>query len=94
MDFEFMNADPDLFPNVSSAIHVHSGFALEHKKTAGQILAEVKRLMAEHFSTDVILVSFVRVVVIPRDAVPTLFCAGRTLARRSARGTRYALHEA
>lgn len=56
MNFELMNPDPHLFPNISSDIHVHSGFALEHKKTAGQILAEVKRLMAGHSSTDVILI--------------------------------------
>ena len=90
MDFEFMNPDPHLFPNISSTIHVHSGFALEHKKTAGQILAEVKRLMAEHLSTDVILVSFVTcdgLIVTPRDVMPTLSYAGRSLARWSARGT-------
>jgi hypothetical protein len=57
IDFEFMNPDPYLFPNISSNIQVHSGFALEHQKTAGQILAEVKRLMAKHGSTSVILVS-------------------------------------
>jgi hypothetical protein len=98
MDFEFMKPDPHLFPNISSDADVHSGFALEHKKTAGQILAEAKRLMAEHSSTDVILVSFVtcdKTVVTHRDAVPTRFFryAGRSLARRSARRTRYTLHE-
>jgi len=56
IDFEFMNPDPYLFPNISSNIQVHAGFALEHQKTASQILAEVKRLMAEHASTSVILV--------------------------------------
>lgn len=56
MDLEFMKPDPDLFPNIPSDIEVHSGFALEHKKTASQILTEVKRLMAKHSSTDVILV--------------------------------------
>ena len=56
MNFEFMRPDPDLFPNIPSDIR-HSGFALEHKKTAGQILAEVKRLMAQHSSTEVNLVS-------------------------------------
>ena len=81
MDFEFMNPDPHLFPNISSTIHVHSGFALEHKKTAGQILAEVKRLMAEHFSTDVILVSFVT----PRDAIPTLSILCRSVTRSAER---------
>ncbi|KAI9465076.1 alpha beta-hydrolase [Lactarius psammicola] len=56
MNFEFMKPDPGLFPDIPSDIQIHSGFALEHKKTAGRILAEVKRLMAEHSSTDVILV--------------------------------------
>ncbi|KAH9060447.1 alpha/beta-hydrolase [Lactarius vividus] len=56
MELEFMKPDPDLFPNIPSDIEVHSGFAIEHKKTASQILAEVKRLMVEHSSTNVILV--------------------------------------
>src|ERR1700691_5562245 len=58
MNFEFMQPDPNLFPNIPSDIQVHSGFAFEHEKTAGQILAEVKRLMTKHSSTEVILVSF------------------------------------
>ncbi|KAF8264764.1 Alpha/Beta hydrolase protein [Lactarius quietus] len=56
MDFEFMKPDTALFPNIPSDIRIHSGFALEHRKTAGQILAEVKSLMVEYSSTDVILV--------------------------------------
>ena len=56
LHFHFMALDPVLFPGVPSGIKVHSGFAVEHKKTANQILAEVKRLMREHTSTNVILV--------------------------------------
>ncbi|KAI0289196.1 Alpha/Beta hydrolase protein [Russula brevipes] len=48
--------DPTLFPNIPSEVQVHSGFALEHQRTAPQILAEVKRLMAKYSSTHVILI--------------------------------------
>ncbi|KAH9028358.1 Alpha/Beta hydrolase protein [Lactarius pseudohatsudake] len=48
--------DPVLFPNVPSDVKVHAGFVKEHKKTAPQILKEVKRLMAENSSTHVILI--------------------------------------
>ena len=48
--------DPTLFPGIPSGVDAHSGFVVEHKKTALQILAEVKRLMAEHSSTRVYLV--------------------------------------
>ncbi|KAI0269943.1 alpha/beta-hydrolase [Gloeopeniophorella convolvens] len=48
--------DPTLFPNVPSGVQIHSGFAQEHKKTAPQILDEVRRLMAQHRSKDVILI--------------------------------------
>ena len=51
--------DPTLFPGVPDGVEVHSGFADEHEKTAGQILTEVKRLMATHRTTYVTLVSFV-----------------------------------
>jgi len=51
-----ISPDSSLFPNLPDAVEVHSGFADEHKKTANQILAEVQRLMAEHSSTNVILV--------------------------------------
>jgi hypothetical protein len=54
--FHFMALDPVLFPDIPSGIKVHSGFAIEHKKTANQILTEVKRLMDEYSSTHVILV--------------------------------------
>ena len=52
--FNFMAPDPTFLANVSRADQVHSGFAIEHKKTASQILAEVKRLMTKRFSTQVI----------------------------------------
>jgi hypothetical protein len=54
--FHFMALDPVLFPDIPSGIKVHSGFAIEHKKTANQILTEVERLMDEYSSTHVILV--------------------------------------
>ena len=53
---KFMIPDSSLFPNIPNGVQVHSGFAIEHKKTALKILAEVKRLMAEHSVTNVILV--------------------------------------
>lgn len=54
--FHFMTLDPVLFPDIPRGIKVHSGFAVEHKKTANQILTEVERLMDEHSSNHVILV--------------------------------------
>ncbi|KAH8978644.1 alpha/beta-hydrolase [Lactarius hatsudake] len=48
--------DPVLFPNIPSDVKVHAGFVKQHKKTAPQILTEVKRLMAEKSSTHVILI--------------------------------------
>jgi Lipase (class 3) len=56
LNFYYMTLDPTLFPNVPSDIELHSGFVIEHMKTAKQILAEVKRLMDEYSSTNVILV--------------------------------------
>ena len=66
-----MLPDPTLFPNVPSNVLLHSGFALEHQKTAPQILAEVKRLMAKHSSTHVIVVGPCRYAS-ERRAEPTL----------------------
>ena len=51
-----MKPDPGLFPKIPNDVVVHSGFAIEHKKTASLILKEVKDLMAKHSSTHVILV--------------------------------------
>ncbi|KAI0061473.1 alpha/beta-hydrolase [Artomyces pyxidatus] len=48
--------DPTLFPGAPSGVLVHSGFADEHKKSATQILTEVKRLLALHSSTSVNLI--------------------------------------
>ena len=56
INVDLMRPDPVLFPNTPSGVKVHSGFAIEHRKTAPQILREVKRLMAEDSSTHVILV--------------------------------------
>jgi hypothetical protein len=54
--FHFKPLDPVLFPDIPRGIKVHSGFAIEHKKTANQIITEVERLMHEYSSTHVILV--------------------------------------
>jgi hypothetical protein len=56
LNLEFMAPDSTLFPDVPSDVQVHAGFAVEHKKTASLILAEVKNLMEKHSSTHVILV--------------------------------------
>lgn len=56
LNLEPMAPDSTLFPNLPSDVQVHSGFAIEHKKTASLILAEVKDLMEKHSSTHVILV--------------------------------------
>ncbi|KAI0301186.1 alpha/beta-hydrolase [Multifurca ochricompacta] len=54
--FHFVKPNPTLFPRIPSDARIHSGFALEHEKTAYKILAEVKRLMAEHSSTQVAII--------------------------------------
>ncbi|KAH9953333.1 alpha/beta-hydrolase [Russula dissimulans] len=56
LNFNFMAPDPTLFPNVPNDVLLHSGFALEHQKTAPQILEEVKRLMVMHSSSYVVLI--------------------------------------
>ncbi|KAI9508343.1 Alpha/Beta hydrolase protein [Russula earlei] len=56
LNLECTAPDPTLFPSIPSDVQLHSGFALEHQKTAPKILEEVKRLMAEHSSTHVILI--------------------------------------
>ena len=56
LEIAFMKPDPGLFPKIPNDVVVHSGFAIEHKKTASLILKEVKDLMAKHSSTHVILV--------------------------------------
>ena len=56
LGINFMIPDSALFPNVPNGVQIHSGFAIEHKKTALKILAEVKRLMAKYSVTNVILV--------------------------------------
>jgi len=57
-DLEVRRVDPDptLFPGLPTDAEVHSGFAIEHKKTARQILAEVEQLMVEYSSMHVVLV--------------------------------------
>jgi len=56
LDFHTMPLDRGLFPDAPSDIRVHSGFAIEHKKTATQILTEVQRLMDAYSSTNVVLI--------------------------------------
>ena len=91
LHFHFMALDPVLFPDIPRGIKVHSGFAIEHKKTANQILAEVKRLMDEHSSTHVILVRLFYRNSLPseRVAVPTFsgIPIDRSLTWRSDCGT-------
>jgi hypothetical protein len=60
-----MAPDPDLFPGIPSDAEVHSGFVIEHLKTANQVLAEVKRLMDEYSSTNVVLVRLHRCILLP-----------------------------
>jgi hypothetical protein len=75
-----MALDPVLFPDIPSGIKVHSGFAIEHKKTASQILTEVERLMDEYSSTHVILVRLYYPNLLPLGRRPYLF---RYYAHRS-----------
>jgi len=74
VNFNFMALDPALFPGIPGDIEVHSGWVIEHMKTANQILAEVKRLMNEYSLTNVVLVRLDRCKLLPiRDVVPTWF---------------------
>jgi len=93
LNLKYMVPDPTLFPNVPSGVQFHSGFALEHRKTAPKILAEVKRLMAEHSSTHVILVGHFHNVSEHRTELP-YDDIDWSLPGRSARGARYHVHEA
>jgi len=56
VNIKYMAPDPTLFPNVPNDVLLHSGFVLEHQKTAPQILEEVKRLMVVHSSSHIILI--------------------------------------
>ncbi|CCO31160.1 Lipase [Rhizoctonia solani AG-1 IB] len=49
----FGSLSTSLFPGVSSAVQVHSGFRDAHAATAAQILAAVKKVMAERSTTKV-----------------------------------------
>ncbi|KAH9959758.1 alpha/beta-hydrolase [Russula dissimulans] len=51
-----VDLDPTLFPGLPTNAEVHSGFAIEHKKTARQILEEIERLMVEYSSMHVVIV--------------------------------------
>ena len=92
LNLTYMAPDPTLFPNVPSGVQLHSGFAIEHQKTAPKILAEVKRLMAEHSSTHIILVGRFRNASELRTELP--YDIDWSLPGRSARGARYNVHEA
>jgi hypothetical protein len=89
LEFHFMALDPALFPDAPSGIKVHSGFAIEHKKTANQILTEVERLMDEHSSTHVILVRLYYRNSLPsgRRTYLRLIPIDRSLTWRRDRGT-------
>ena len=90
-----MALDHTLFPDVPGHIKVHSGFVIEHMKTADQILAEVERLMDAYSSTSVVLVSLTTVNRFPPEH-RTYFVTpvGRSFPWRSYRGTRHAVHDA
>ena len=92
LNVKYMVPDPVLFPNVPSGVQVHSGFALEQQKTAPQILAEVKRLMAKHSSTHVILVGRFQNASELRTELP--HDIDWSLPGRSDRGARYDVYEA
>ena len=94
LDFDFLKLDPSLFPEVPSDVKVHSGFEVEHKKTASQILTEVERLMDEYSSTNVVLVRLHYCKLFPVLTFFGVMPADRSLAWRSHRGTRYAVYDA
>lgn len=48
--------DETLFPGIPSEVSVHDGFRRVHAKTAIQILAEVKRLLNEKKTKNIITV--------------------------------------
>jgi predicted lipase len=75
IDLAFKHPDPTLFPGLPRNVEVHGGFAVEHKKTASIILAEVKRLMFEHSSTSVVLVHLYRPIIPHPEGVLIPFCA-------------------
>ncbi|CAE6394025.1 unnamed protein product [Rhizoctonia solani] len=52
----FGNLNTSLFPGVSSAVKVHSGFRDAHAESASAVLAAVKKVMAEKSSSKVTLV--------------------------------------
>ncbi|EDR08826.1 uncharacterized protein LACBIDRAFT_296286 [Laccaria bicolor S238N-H82] len=58
VDAEFSHEplDPTLFPDVPSSVLVHAGFGNAHKATAISILAEVKRLIAQTSSKNVVTI--------------------------------------
>jgi hypothetical protein len=94
LKFKFMSLDPILFPDIPSDIEAHSGFVIEHMKTANWILAEVEQLMDEHSSTNVILVRLDNCALPGRRTYLVLIPVGRSLAWGSSRRTRHAVHDA
>ncbi|KAG8793992.1 hypothetical protein FRC12_000956 [Ceratobasidium sp. 428] len=48
--------DPTLFPGVPSTVHAHDGFQGAHKASATQVLAAVKKALADHAGTKVLAV--------------------------------------
>ncbi|KAI1789472.1 alpha/beta-hydrolase [Ganoderma leucocontextum] len=56
IDIGLENLDSTLFPGVSSAVQVHSGFADQHAKTATTILGEVKKLLSSSGASTVVAI--------------------------------------
>jgi hypothetical protein len=56
LDVHLVAPDRTLFPGIPTTVEVHHGFAEYHMKSANQIIAEVRKLMAKHSSTNVVLV--------------------------------------
>jgi len=96
LHFHSVALDPVLFPDIPSGVKVHSGFAIEHKKTANQILAEVERLMDVYSSTHVVLVRLHYCDSLPsghRTYFFGIISIDRSLTWRSYRGTRHVIHD-
>lgn len=66
VDIVMENLDSTLFPGVDSSVHVHSGFANEHAKTAPVILNQAKSLISQYGATSVTLVCISLSLSLPR----------------------------
>ncbi len=68
--------DSDLFPNTPDNVMIHGGWAADHQRTAQHILEEVKRLMAEKSSSNVVVVGLYSPT--QRDSVLNVFSDTRS----------------